>query len=80
MQALGPVTGHRGRSPARLRKGRPPDMNAMFSSVLDDLVSAGTITAAQQTAIADALATALPSGAPGGGPAPTTSPTPQSSV
>ena len=51
-------------------QGGPPDMSSMFSSALDDLVSSGTITSAQQTAIVEALTAAMPQGGPGGGASP----------
>jgi hypothetical protein len=44
-----------------------PDPSTMFSNALDDLVAAGTITAAQEEAVLTALSAAMPQqgGAPG---------------
>jgi hypothetical protein len=49
--------------PAGMPQGGPA---AAFSDALDGLVSDGTITAAQATAIEDALSAAQPAGAPSG--------------
>ena len=43
-----------------------PDPSQMFSSALDSLVSDGTITSAQETAITEALSSAMQQGGPGG--------------
>ena len=43
-----------------------PDAGQMFSSTLDDLVSDGTITSAQETAISEALSSAMQNAGPGG--------------
>ena len=43
-----------------------PDPSAMFSGALDALVSDGTITSAQETAITEALSSAMQQGGPGG--------------
>ena len=48
---------------------RPPGRGAMFTTTLDALVKKGTITAAQEKAIAAALSQGMP-GAPGGATAP----------
>jgi hypothetical protein len=46
--------------------GQPPDMSSVFSSALDPLVKAGTITGDQESTVIDALASSLPSGGQGG--------------
>ena len=43
-----------------------PDASQMFGSALDGLVSDGTITSAQETAISKALSSAMQQSAPGG--------------
>jgi hypothetical protein len=48
------------------QQGSMPAPSQMFSSALDSLVSDGTITAAQGTAIAEALGAAMQQGGPGG--------------
>ena len=48
------------------QQGSIPDPSEMFSSALDSLVSDGTITAAQEAAIAEALGAAMQQGGPGG--------------
>ncbi len=48
------------------QQGSMPDPSQMFSSALDSLVSDGTITAAQEAAIAEALGAAMQQGGPGG--------------
>lgn len=48
------------------QQGARPDPSQMFSSALDSLVSDGTITAVQETAIAEGLAAAMQQGGPGG--------------
>lgn len=50
------------------QSGSRPDPGTMFSSALDTLVDKGTITAAQEKAIAKALSAAVLSGAQGGTP------------
>jgi hypothetical protein len=45
--------------------GSIPDPGQMFSSALDGLVAAGTITAEQESAISAALSSAIPQGGPG---------------
>jgi len=47
------------------QQGSMPDPSQMFGTALDDLVSAGTITSAQQTAISEALSSVMQQGAPG---------------
>jgi hypothetical protein len=42
-----------------------PDPSEMFSSALDDLVSDGTITSSQETAISEALSSVMQPGGPG---------------
>jgi hypothetical protein len=46
-------------------QGSAPDPSRMFSSALDALVSDGTITRAQETAITEALNSAMLQGGPG---------------
>lgn len=55
--------------------GSRPDPSAMFSDAVDELVSAGTITAIQAEAVLEALDDVLsqPGGAPGAAPAATPS-------
>ena len=43
-----------------------PDPSQMFGAALDSLVSDGTITSAQETAITEALSSAMQQGGPGG--------------
>ena len=50
----------------RPQQGSMPDPSQMFSSTLDALVSDGTITSAQETAITKALSSAMQNGGPGG--------------
>ena len=47
------------------QQGSMPDPSQMFSSALDALVDDGTITSAQETAIAEALSSAMQQGGPG---------------
>lgn len=58
-----------GRPPAQTggQQAVRPDAGTMFSGVLDDLVAASTITAAQEEAVLTALSAAMPQqgGAPG---------------
>ncbi len=42
--------------------GQAPDMSSMFSSALDPLVKAGTITSDQEGTVIDALTSSMPSG------------------
>jgi hypothetical protein len=63
--ATPPGGGQQGQAPSGAQGGAP-DMSSMFSSALDDLVSAGTITSAQQTAIVEVLSSAKPQGVPSG--------------
>jgi hypothetical protein len=54
-----------GATPGAQAQGGPPDMSALFTTALDPLVEAGTITAAQEKAVIAALST-RPQGAPAG--------------
>jgi hypothetical protein len=55
-----------GATPQGGSKGTRPDPSQLFSSALDKLVSNGTITSAQETAISKALSSAMPNAGPGG--------------
>jgi hypothetical protein len=55
-----------GGTPPSGAQGTMPDPSRMFSTALDSLVSDGTITSAQETAIAEALGSAMQQGGPGG--------------
>jgi hypothetical protein len=55
-----------GATPPSVTQGSAPDPSQMFSSALDSLVSDGTITSAQKTAITEALSSAMQQNAPGG--------------
>ena len=46
--------------------GQAPDMSSMFSTALDPLVKAGTITSDQESTVIDALTSSMPSGGQGG--------------
>jgi len=48
------------------QQGSMPDPSQMYSSALDTLVSDGTITTDQATALAEALSSAMQQGGPGG--------------
>ena len=48
--------------------GQAPDMSGMFTTALDPLVKAGTITSAQEAAVVTALKASMPSGGQGGQP------------
>jgi hypothetical protein len=48
--------------PSGGQQGSMPDASQMFDSTLDGLVSDGTITASQQTAISEALSSAMQQG------------------
>jgi hypothetical protein len=50
------------------QQGSMPEPSQMFSPALDSLVSDGTITSAQQTAITEALSAVMRQGSPGPGP------------
>ena len=56
--------------------GQAPDMSAAFTTALDPLVKAGTITSDQESAVLDALSSSTPSGQ--GGQAPSSGSTPPS--
>jgi len=66
-----------GATPGAQMQGGPPDMSSLFTTALDPLVKAGTITSAQETAVIAALST-RPQGAPTGA-QPSAQPTSQSS-
>jgi hypothetical protein len=51
--------------PSGGQQGSLPDPSQMFSSALDGLVSDGTITASQETAISEALSSAMQQAGPG---------------
>ena len=51
--------------PSGGQQGSMPDPSQMFGTALDDLVSDGTITSAQETAISEALSSAMQQGGPG---------------
>jgi hypothetical protein len=51
--------------PSGGQQGSRPDASQMFGSTLDGLVSDGTITASQQTAISEALSSAMQQAGPG---------------
>jgi hypothetical protein len=55
-----------GATPPSGAQGAMPDASQMFSSPLDSLVSDGTITSAQETAISEALSSAMQKAGPGG--------------
>jgi hypothetical protein len=55
-----------GATPPGGAQGSMPDPSEMFGAALDTLVSDGTITSAQETAIAEALSSAMQQGGPGG--------------
>jgi len=55
-----------GATPPSGARGSLPDPSQMFSTALDSLVSDGTITSAQETAITKALSSAMQQGGPGG--------------
>jgi hypothetical protein len=46
--------------------GQAPDMSATFTTALDPLVKAGTITSAQESSVIDALSSSMPGGGQGG--------------
>ena len=50
--------------PSGGQQGSMPDPSQMFGTALDDLVSAGTITSSQETAISEALSSAMQQGGP----------------
>ena len=50
---------------AQMQGGQPPDMSSLFTTALDPLVKAGTISAAQEKTVIAALST-RPQGAPTG--------------
>jgi hypothetical protein len=52
--------------PSGGQQGSAPDASQMFGSTLDGLVSDGTITSAQETAISKALSSAMQNAGPGG--------------
>ena len=52
--------------PSGGQQGSAPDAGQMFSSTLDGLVTDGTITSAQETAISEALSSAMRNAGPGG--------------
>jgi hypothetical protein len=52
--------------PSGAQQGSAPDASQMFSSTLDGLVSDGTITSAQETAVSEALSSAMQNAGPGG--------------
>jgi hypothetical protein len=54
-----------GATPGAQAQGGPPDMSSLFTTALDPLVKAGTISAAQEKAVITALST-RPQGAPTG--------------
>ncbi len=54
-----------GATPGAQTQGGPPDMSSLFTTALDPLVKAGTITSAQEKAVITALST-RPQGAPAG--------------
>ena len=54
--------------------GQAPDMSSTFSSALDPLVKAGTITSDQESTVVDALTSSMPSGGQGGQPSPGATP------
>jgi hypothetical protein len=54
-----------GSPPASAQQGSMRDPSEMFDSALDDLVSDGTITASQQSAISEALSSAMQQASPG---------------
>jgi len=51
--------------PSGGQQGSMPDPSQLFGTALDDLVSAGTITSSQETAISEALSSAMQQGGPG---------------
>ena len=53
--------------PSGGQQGSAPDPGRMFSSQLNSLVSDGTITSAQETAVSKALGSAMRQAGPGGG-------------
>ena len=53
-----------GATPPSGTQGSMPDPSRMFSTALDSLVSDGTITSAQETAITEALSSAMQQGGP----------------
>ena len=55
-----------GATPPSGSQGSMPDPGQMFSTALDSLVSDGTITSAQETAITEALSSAMQQGGPSG--------------
>jgi hypothetical protein len=55
-----------GSTPPGGAQGSAPDASQMFGSTLDGLVSDGTITSAQETAISKALSSAMQNAGPGG--------------
>ncbi len=55
-----------GATPPSGAQGSMPDPSQMFGAALDSLVSDGTITSAQETAITEALGSAMQQGGPGG--------------
>jgi len=56
--------------------GQAPDMSAAFTTALDPLVKAGTITSDQESTVLDALSSSMPGGQ--GGQAPSSGSTPPS--
>ena len=54
--------------------GQAPDMSSMFSTALDPLVEAGTITSDQESTVIDALTSSMPTGGQGGQPSPGATP------
>ena len=68
-----------GATPPSGAQSSMPDPSRMFGAALDALVSDGTITSAQETAITKALSSAMQQGGPGGQPSTTQSGTTTSS-